>query len=101
MIMPKKVKRYCPKCKAHTEHKVTKVKGTRKRATLKKGQRRHERRAGVSGYGGYPRPKPEHSKRWSVKMTKKVDLRYKCDKCGKSTARKEGFRIKKLEFERA
>jgi len=101
MKMPKKVNRYCPKCKVHTEHKVIQVKSSRKRATLKKGQRRHERRAGVSGYGGYPRPKPEHCKRWSVKLTKKLDLRYECSKCKKQTVRKQGFRLKKFEFERA
>ncbi|MHA1872586.1 MAG: hypothetical protein ACTSVB_00620, partial [Candidatus Heimdallarchaeaceae archaeon] len=53
------------------------------------------------GYTGFPRPKPENSKKWGVKLTKKLDLRYKCSVCGKMTIRKKGFRVKKLELERA
>ncbi len=98
MKMPKEVNRYCPKCKKKTKQKVIQVKSHKTRATLKKGQRRHERRSGISGYGGYPRPKPEKSKKWGVKLTKKLDLRYKCSECGKMTIRKQGFRVKKLEM---
>ena len=32
------------------------------------------------------------------KQSKKTDLRYQCNGCQKTTAQKEGFRVKKLEF---
>jgi len=99
MKMPKEVNRFCPKCNKVTKQKVVQVKSSKKRGALKLGSRRHERRSGVSGYGGYPRPKPENCKRWGIKLTKKVDLRYKCSECGKMTVRKQGFRSKKLELE--
>jgi large subunit ribosomal protein L44e len=97
MKMPKEITTYCPKCKKHTKHKVTLVKTGKKRGALKAGARRFA--AKIKGYTGFPRPKPEKSKKWGVKLTKKVDLRYKCAVCGKMVARKKGFRIKKLEFE--
>lgn len=94
--MPKEIKKYCPKCRKSTLHKVTQVKTGKKRGALKAGARRYA--AKTVGYTGFPRPKPEKSKKWGVKLTKKVDLRYKCAVCGKMVARKQGFRIKKLEF---
>jgi len=97
MKMPKEVSMYCPKCKKHTKHKVTQVKTGKKRGALKAGARRFD--AKIKGYTGFPRPKPEKSKKWGVKLTKKVDLRYKCAVCGKMTACRKGFRIKKLDFE--
>ena len=97
MKMPKEIKKYCPKCKKSTAHKILQVKSGKKRGALKAGARRYA--AKIVGYTGFPRPKPEKSKKWGVKLTKKVDLRYKCIVCGKMVARKQGFRVKKLEFE--
>lgn len=97
MKMTKETNRYCPKCKKYTTHKISIVKSGKKRGALKAGARRYA--AKIAGYGGFPRPKPEKSKKWGVKLTKKVDIRYKCTECGKMTARKKGFRIKKLELE--
>ena len=56
MLRPRKIKRYCPKCKKHTLHEVHKIK-KRKASELKQGQRRFSRV--TSGYRGFPRPKPE------------------------------------------
>jgi large subunit ribosomal protein L44e len=100
MKMPKQIMRYCPTCKKQTEHKVLQVKGGGgKRNVLNLGTRRFERKR--EGYGSFPRKKPENCKRWGVKLTKKVDLRYQCKDCKKMTIRKRGFRIKKLEMEAA
>ena len=96
MKMPKEIRRYCPTCRKHTLHKVIQVKTGKKRGKLKIGARRYESK--IKGYGGFPRPKPEKSKKWGVKLTKKVDLRYKCAECGKMHIRKEGFRVKKIEM---
>ena len=96
MKKPKIVKRYCPYCKKHTEHKVTDVKTRGKRGTLKAGQRRHERRGGIKGYGGYPQPKMEKGKRYGAKTTKKTNLKYTCTVCKKSHIQRSGVRTKKL-----
>jgi large subunit ribosomal protein L44e len=77
MQKPRKVKRYCPKCKKHTIHNVDRVK-KRKASELKKGQRRFRRV--MSGYRGFPRPKPEGRE----KTTRRVALKYTCEICKKS-----------------
>lgn len=88
--MPKKVKMYCKNCNKHTLHSIKKV-SKKKRGELKMGQRRYRRIS--KGYGGFPRPVVR-----GEKPTRKHDLRYKCESCGKMWTKK-GFRIKKLEFE--
>lgn len=96
MKIPKKQNRYCPKCKKHTEHKVYLVKSGRKRGAMKAGQRRFQKK--ISGYGGYPRPKPEKGVKYGAKTTKKADLRYKCAECGKEQTPKKGKRARKVEI---
>lgn len=75
--LPRTVKRYCPgpKCRTHTDHDVERVK-KRRASELKWGQRRFRR--ATAGYRGFPRPKPEGRE----KPTKRVLLRYACQKCG-------------------
>ncbi len=92
MKIPKTQKRFCPYCKKHTEHEVSKVGGGKKKRTLAEGQRRFKR--ALRGYGSFPRPNPKGRS----KPTKKLDLRYKCKECGKKHTVGEGFRIKKFEF---
>lgn len=58
---------------------------------MAQGQRRFKRK--LSGYGSFPRPKPDHEK-----ATKKRDLRYKCKECGKKHTKGKGFRAKKFEL---
>ena len=56
MKIPRKVKMYSPYAKKHTLHEIEVVK--KKRASeLARGQRKF--RSVTSGYGGFPRPKPE------------------------------------------
>ncbi len=77
MKMPRTIKTYCPFCKTHTLHDVERVK--KKRASeLKWGQRRF--REATSGYGGFPRPKPEGRE----KPTKRVNIRFRCETCKKA-----------------
>ncbi len=90
MKMPKKRRTYCKWCRKHTVHKIKLVK-KKKRGELKQGQRRFRRIE--KGYGGYPRPKPH-----GEKPTRRHDLRFTCEVCGKSSTKK-GFRTKKLEFQ--
>lgn len=90
MKVPKVITTYCPKCKTHTDHTVSIYKGG-KRRSLAEGQRRYERKN--LGYGG--KRKPEQHR--FAKVTKKVSLMLKCQKCG-YTIMKPGMRIKKVEI---
>lgn len=96
MKLPKEKKRYCPKCKKTTVHKVAQTKGGGKRNALNEGTRRFEKKR--EGYGSFPRKKPEKSKRWGVKQSKKIDLRFTCKTCKYTSMNKKGFRIKKIEW---
>ena len=90
MLRPRKIKRYCPKCKKHTLHNVEKVK-KKKASELKQGQRRFRRV--TSGYRGFPRPKPEGRE----KITRRAPLKYTCEKCKKSI-QPPSIRAKKVEI---
>ncbi len=98
MKMPKTVRRYCPTCKKHTLQTVLQNKGTKKRGKMTIGARRHERRGGINGYGGFPQPKPEKSPRHRKKTSKKVDIRFECQECKKKNVLKNTFRTKKFEI---
>lgn len=90
MERPRKVQRFCPSCKKHTEHEVERVK-KRKASELKAGQRRFRRI--TSGYTGFPRPKPDGRE----KPTRRVNLVVRCTKCNKKQST-IGIRAKKFEF---
>lgn len=98
MKIPKTMRKYCIHCRIHTLHKVTQLKSGRKRGLLKIGSRRHERRSNIHGYGGFPQPQISKGKKYSAKTTKKIDLRYECEKCKKKGIIGEGWRLKKVEF---
>ena len=70
MKLPRQVKGYCPKCKKHQTKEIERVK-KKKASELAQGQRRFRRV--TSGFGGFPRPKPEGR----VKPTRKVWIRYR------------------------
>ncbi|MEF8879578.1 MAG: 50S ribosomal protein L44e [Candidatus Thermoplasmatota archaeon] len=91
MQKPRRIKRYCPFCKKHTVHDVSKVK-KRKASELKQGQRRFRRV--MKGYRGFPRPKPEGRE----KTSRRAYLKYTCSECKKShqTSHK---RAKKVQIE--
>jgi large subunit ribosomal protein L44e len=102
MKKPKTVKRHCPYCKKHTEHKVLiskkRAKGSAhplsfgsKHRTRKRGQWR-----GFGNLGKYS--KPPKPKMVGKKLSKKTDFRYQCKVCGKSHSQKDGFRAKKVEL---
>ncbi|MFH1849208.1 MAG: 50S ribosomal protein L44e [archaeon] len=101
MKLPKIVRRHCPYCKKHTEHKVTQNKrkeaspfsyGSKNRAR-KRGQAR-----GVGNRGRYSKPAVTKFKMTGAKVSKKTDLRYSCKDCKKSHVQRQGFRAKRVEF---
>ncbi|MBC7099133.1 MAG: 50S ribosomal protein L44e [Hadesarchaea archaeon] len=90
MIIPKKIRTYCPSCRKHTEHNVSQLK---KRAArpLSWGQRQFARV--TTGYGSQPRSEQKKF----AKTSKKVVLMLKCTVCKKSHPYK-GFRSKGVKF---
>ena len=101
MKLPKTIKRLCPYCKKHTEHKVTQAKkkapssltyGSKYRAR-KRGKAR-----GTGNLGRYSKPAITKFKMTGKKATKKTDLRYQCSVCKKTHMQSSGIRAKRVEF---
>lgn len=101
MKLPKAIKRYCPYCKKHTEHKATQNKkkqasslsyGSKVRARLR-GKAR-----GKGNLGRYSKPAVTQFKMTGAKQTKKSDLRFECKVCKKTHAQTRSIRAKKIEF---
>ncbi|MBS3073075.1 50S ribosomal protein L44e [Candidatus Pacearchaeota archaeon] len=105
MKIPKKIKRYCPKCKTHTETQVADAK-KRTRSTARPMSRGSKSRikgrglgTGFGNLGKYgSKPAASKWKRTGAKTSKKTDLRYKCGVCGRTQVQAYGIRAKKLEF---
>ena len=102
MKIPKKTKRFCPKCKKHTEQKISLVSSGGKRGSMKWGGRaRIMLRGGWRGKGNMGRysKKPVTQYKSKVKTTKKSNLKYTCKVCNKSTVQKKGMRVGKIQLE--
>jgi len=101
MKIPKAVKRLCPYCKKHTEHKVTQAK-KKSPSSLSYGSKYRARLRGKArGYGNlgrYSKPAVTKWKMTGKKGTKKTDLRYECTVCKKTHVQRAGFRAKRVEF---
>ena len=101
MKLPRKTRRYCPKCKEHTEQKIEIVSTGHKRGTLKWGsiersKKRHSLGMGNKGRWGSKRA----IKSWAMKAkttTRKV-LVYTCQRCKKATLSKPR-RVSKIVLE--
>ena len=101
MKLPKVVKRYCPYCKKHTEHKITQNKRQAPRTMTYGSKVRARRRGqarGLGNRGRYSKPAISGFKMTGKKLTKKTDLRYECKECKKQHMQKKGIRAKKVEF---
>ena len=103
MKLPKTKKRYCPRCKKHTEQKVDQYKSAGKRGSLSRGSIARARMRGLgrgAGNKGKWGSKPAISKfkRTGAKISKKTTLRFTCTVCNKATQQNHGFRTKKVEF---
>ena len=101
MKKPKTLKRLCPYCKKHTEHKVAQTK--RKQASSMSRGSKHRARArgkarGHGNLGRYSKPAVSKFKRTGAKVSKKTDLRYECSVCKKKHMQKKGKRAKRVEF---
>lgn len=103
MKFPKTIKRYCPHCNKHTEHKVSIAKTGHARGALKKGSPIRAKKRGLArgkgSHGKWPPSKPAITK-WKrkTKSTKKTNLVFTCKECNKSTIQKKGKRTSKFMF---
>jgi large subunit ribosomal protein L44e len=102
MKLKKIVKRYCPKCKKHTEQKVVLVSSGHSRGALTRGSIGRAKRRGLGGTGNLGRwgSKPAITK-WKrkTKSTKKTNIMYTCTVCKKSASQKQGTRTSKIQLE--
>jgi len=101
MKMPKSVKRYCPYCRKHTEHKVAMAKKKAASSLTWGSKYRMMKRGKCTGTGNRGKLSKKAMsgwKRYGKKSTKKTDLRYTCGVCKKTHCQREGFRAKKIEF---
>lgn len=102
MKILKKVKRYCPFCKKHTEQKISLVSSGHKRGALTRGGKARVRMRGgwrgLGNLGRYSKPAITSWKR-KTKSTKKTNLLYTCAECKKSYGQKKGMRVSKITLE--
>lgn len=101
MKIPKTIKRYCPFCKKHTEHRVSQAKKRGARALTYGSKVRARRRGQARGYGSrgrYSKPALSKFKMTGKKSSKKTDLRFECKECKKTHVQRKGFRSKKIEL---
>ena len=96
MKIPKKTNRYCPYCKKKTDQKVKMVSTGGKRGSMRRGSLLRAKKRGLNrGIGNKGRwgSKPANSKfKRKTKTTKKTNLMYTCQTCGKSKYQKKGTR---------
>ncbi|MFQ5474448.1 MAG: 50S ribosomal protein L44e [Candidatus Nanoarchaeia archaeon] len=96
------MKRLCPKCKKHTEHKVSQAKRRTPGSAKPLGKWAKTRTGFGSGTGNKgkygSKPAIGSFKMTGKKTSKKVDIRYQCKACKKSHVQKKGFRAKRVEF---
>ncbi len=101
MKIPKTVKRYCPYCRKHTEHKVSQTK-KKSPSSLKKGSKYRARKRGLArgtgNRGRYSKPAISKFKMSGKKTTKKTDFRYQCTVCKKIHTQAKGLRTKRVEL---
>ena len=102
MKFPKKINRYCPYCKKHTEHKIVDVSSGHKRGAMKRGTKERARlrwkARGFGNWGRYSKPAISKWKR-KTKSTKKTNLLYTCQVCKKSHQQRKGIRTSKFQLE--
>ena len=103
MKIPKTKRMHCKKCKKHTTHKVTEAK--KKTPGAKRpmgyGSKKRAKKRGAMGLGSmgrYSKPPLSKFKMTGKKQSKKIDLRYTCSECKKTSIQGKAWRAKRVEF---
>ncbi len=96
------VRKYCPFCNKHTEHKVSQVKSGGKRGSLRKGSLIRAKKRGLGrGFGNLgkygSKPAVSSFKR-TTKSSKKIALQLTCQTCKKSHIANIPHRVKRIEI---
>ena len=95
--LPKRLKRYCPYCKTHTENEEKLV--SKGKATKLKKIFRHRQENVENGYGGFPYANPAHRSRGRKNpSSRKQDMKFTCKICGKVHQKMNPIRGSKIEF---
>lgn len=95
------MRKYCPSCKTHTEHKVSSTKKKSKSALSRGSKSRLKKRGlgvGFGNRGKIARGAISSWKRVGAKLAKRTDLRYECTTCKKQWCQRWGIKTKRLEF---
>ena len=99
MKIPKKTQRLCPYCNKKTAQKIKLVSTGAKRGTLTRGSISRAKARGLGtgiGNKGKWGSKPAVSKfKRKSKTTKKTNILYTCEVCGKGKYQKKGKRVGK------
>lgn len=103
MKFPKEVNRYCPYCKEHTVQVIATAKQRSRSAThpLSRGSSSREKSRGVrGGYGNMGRRSRKGPKDWKMKtkVTKRINIVYKCKKCNKMKGISKAIRTGRIEI---
>ncbi len=101
MKLPRKTKRFCPRCNEHTEQKIDVVSTGHKRGTLKYGSLwRAKKRGALPGTGNRGRysKRAVKSRKMKTKTTTRKVVIYTCQKCKKSLHARSR-RVSKIVFE--
>ncbi len=92
MKIPKAVNRYCPYCNEKTKHKIKLVGTGFQRGTLTRGSKHRARLRGlgrgIGNKGKWGSKPPITKNKRKSKTTKKTNILYTCEKCGKAHYRK-------------
>ena len=101
MKLPKTIRRYNPKLRKHTVHRVIIVKrGTTSGMTYGSKTRARERgkARGTGNLGRYSKPAVTKFKMTGKKLSKKVDIRFECTESKHKHVKRNTFRAKKVEL---
>ncbi len=98
MKLPKESNRYCPYCRKHTAQVVATAK-QRSRSSMHPNSRGSPSRINsrsLQGIGNWGKRSKKGAKDWKrkTKVTKRIQLLYKCKVCGKMKGIKKAIRIK-------
>lgn len=101
MKLPKETKRYCPYCRKHTSQTIlaAKQRGRSAAHPLSRGSNSRLMKRGLrSGYGNKGKYSRKGPKDWKMKtkVTKKINLLYKCKECGKMKQIKTAIRSSRI-----
>lgn len=103
MKLPKKTKRFCPKCNKRTEQKIEVLSSGVKRGSLRWGSliraKKRGQNRGTGNKGKWGSKKAIKSWKRKTKTTTRKVVRYTCTVCKKATQAKKGRRVSKIVFE--